>query len=90
MSQLIWRPLVKLHNVLIRLSEVHRKTGTELVSNGIVGRSLETKQKVTSQIQLHNTIVDEFGISLSLNFGKANIFYILFISCFNRNEKESH
>ena len=90
MSQLIWTPLVKLLNVFIRLSEVHRKTGAELVSNGIVGRSLETKQKVTSQIQPRNTIVDEFGTSLSLNFGKANIFYILFISCFNRNEKESH
>ena len=56
----------------IRLSEVHRKTGVKLVSNGIVGRNLGTKQKVTSQIRPHNTIVDRFGTSLSLNFGKAN------------------
>ena len=31
-----------------------RKTGAELVSNGIVGRDLGTKQKVTS-IDLYNT-----------------------------------
>ena len=55
-----------------RLSEVHKKTGAEFVSNGIVGRDLGTKQKVTSQIQPYNTIADEFGISLPLNFGKAN------------------
>ena len=48
------------------------KTGADLASNGIVGRNLGTKQKVTSQIRPHNTIVDEFGTSLSLNFGKAN------------------
>ena len=29
----------------IRLSKVHRKTGVEFVSNGIVGRNLGTKQK---------------------------------------------
>ena len=56
----------------IRLSEVHKKTGAELVFNGIVGRNLRTKQKVTSQIRPHNSIVDEFGTSLPLNFGKAN------------------
>ena len=56
----------------IRLSEVHKKTGAELASNGIVGRTLETKQKMTSQIRPHNTIVNEFGTSLILNFGKAN------------------
>ena len=33
---------------LIRLSEVHKKAGAELVSNGIVGRNLGTKQKVAS------------------------------------------
>ena len=55
--------------LLIRLSDVHRKTGVELVSNGIVGRNLGT---TTSQIRPHNTIVDKFGTSLSLNFGKAN------------------
>ena len=43
-----------------RLSEVHGKTGAEL----------GTKQ--TSQIPPHNTIVDEFGTSLPLNFGKTN------------------
>ena len=53
-------------------SEVHRKTRAEIFSNGIVGRDLGTKQKVTSQIRSHNTIVDEFGTSLPLNFGKAN------------------
>ena len=57
----------------MRLSEVHRKTGAELVSNGIVGRNLGTKQKVTSKIRPHNTIVDEFGTSLYLNFEKANV-----------------
>ena len=35
----------------LRLSEVHRKTGAELVSRGIMGRVLGTKQKVTSQIR---------------------------------------
>ena len=35
----------------IRLSEVHKTTGAELVSNSIVGRNLGTKQKVTSQIR---------------------------------------
>ena len=58
---------------LSRLSEVHRKTGAELFSNGIVRRNLGTKQKVTSQIRSHNTIVDEFGTNLPLNFGKANL-----------------
>ena len=37
--------------VTIRLSEIHKKTGAELASNGIVGRNLGTKQKVTSQIR---------------------------------------
>ena len=46
---------------IIRLSEVHKKAGAELVSNGIVGRNLGTKQKVASQIPLHNAIVEEFG-----------------------------
>ena len=54
--------------LIIRLSEIHKKTGAELVSNSIVGRNLGTKQKVTSQIRPHNTIVDEFGASLALNF----------------------
>ena len=54
------------------LSEVHIKTGAELVSNGIVGRNLGTKQKVPSQVPPHNAIVDEFGTSLYMNFGKAN------------------
>ena len=56
----------------IRLSEVHKKTGAELVSNGIVGRNLRTKQEVPSQVPPHNAIVDEFGTSLLLNLGKAN------------------
>ena len=56
----------------IRLSEVHRKTGVELVSKCIVGRHLGTKQKVTSQIRSFNTIVDELDTSLPLDFGKAN------------------
>ena len=56
----------------IRLSEVHKTTGAELVSNSIVERNLGTKQKVMSQIRPHNTIVDEFGTSLPLNFGKVN------------------
>ena len=55
-----------------RLSKVHKKTSAELVPNGIVGRNLETKQKMTSQIRPHNTIVDEFSTSLPLNFGKVN------------------
>ena len=54
----------------IRLSEVHRKTGAELVCNGIVGRNLGKKQKALSQIQPHNAIVDEFRTSLLLNLGK--------------------
>ena len=58
---------------LSRLSEVHRKTGAKLFSNGTVRRNFGTKQKVTSQIRSHNTIVDEFGTSLPLNFGKANL-----------------
>ena len=49
-----------------------KKTGAELVSNGIMGQNLGTKQKKTSQIQPHNAIVDKFGTSLSLNFGKTN------------------
>ena len=61
----------------ISLSEVHKKTEAELVSNGIVGRNLGTKQKVTSQIRSHNTIVDDFGTSLPLNFGKANLSIII-------------
>ena len=71
----------------IRLSEVHRKTGVELVSNGILGRNLGTKQKVMSQIRSHNTSVDEFSTSLYLNFGKANVEFhlcrpcILFVVC---------
>ena len=56
----------------IRLSEVHKKTGAELVSNGIVGRNLGTKQKLTSQIRPYNIIEDEFGTILPLNFGKVN------------------
>ena len=56
----------------IRLSEVHRKTGAELLSNGIVRRSLEIKQKVSSQVSFHNTIVDEFRTSLLLNLRKEN------------------
>ena len=56
----------------IRLSEVYRKIGAELLSNGIVRRSLEIKQKVSSQVPPHNAIVDEFGTSLLLNLGKAN------------------
>ena len=47
----------------------------KLVSNGIVEWNLGTKQKVASKITPINTIVDEFGTSLILNFGKAN--YIL-------------
>ena len=31
----------------IRHSEIHRKTCGELVSNGILGRNLRTKQKVS-------------------------------------------
>ena len=71
----------------IRLFEVHRKTGAELVSKGIVGRNLGTKQKMTSQIRHTITIVDEFGTSLPLNFGKANVEFhlcrpcILFVVC---------
>ena len=54
----------------IRLSKVHRKTGTELVSNGIVGRNLGTKQNVPSQVPPHNAIVDEFGTSVLVNLGR--------------------
>ena len=64
-------PCERVH-VSLRLSEVHRKTGADFVSNGLVWRNLETKQKVTSQIRPHNTIVNEFGTSLPLNFRKAN------------------
>ena len=46
---------------IIRLSEAHKKAGAELVSNGIVGRNLGTKQKLASQIPSHNAIVEEFG-----------------------------
>ena len=56
----------------IRLSDVHRKTGAELVCNGIVGRNLGTKQKALTQIPPRNTIVDKFYTSLLLNLGKAN------------------
>ena len=70
----------------IRLSEVHRKTGVKLVSNGIVGRNLGTKQKVTSQIRPHNTIVDRFGTSLSLNFGKANFVLTYWQCLWNKHE----
>ena len=45
----------------IRLSEVHRKPGAELVSDGIVGRNLGTKQKVPSHVPPYNAIVDEFA-----------------------------
>ena len=56
----------------IRLSEVHKKTGADFVSNSIVGRNLGTQQKVPSQVPPHNAIVDKFGTILLLNFGKAN------------------
>ena len=51
----------KSHTFRIRLSEVHKKAGAELVSNGIVGWNLGTKQKVASEIPPHNAIVEEFG-----------------------------
>ena len=54
--------------VSIRLSEVHTKTGAELVSNGIVGRNLGTKQKVPSQVPSHNAIIDEFGTTAPVFF----------------------
>ena len=57
----------------ICLFAVRRMTGTELICNGIVGQYLGTKQKVSSQILPDNAIVDEFGTSLLLNLGKANI-----------------
>ena len=65
----------------VRLSEVHRKTGSELVSNSIVRRNLGTKQNVPSQIPPHNAIVDEFCTSPLLNFGKAS--YVIFSKHFD-------
>lgn len=40
----------------IGVSELSRKTGAELVANGIVGRNLETKQKVPFPIQYVNIL----------------------------------
>ena len=65
-------PCLEAECVSILLSEVHRKTGAELISNGIVGWNLGTKQKVRSQIPPHNDIVDEVGTSFLLKLGKAN------------------
>ena len=70
----------KNNNIQFAFPKFDKKTGAELVSNGIMGRDLGTKQKKTSQIQPHNAIVDKFGTSLPLNFGKVNYFtgsYIL-------------
>ena len=58
--------------VIIRLSEVQRKTGAELVYNGIVGPNLGRHLLFCSQIPPHNAVREEFGTSLSMNFGKAN------------------
>ena len=61
----------------ISISEVHKKTGAEIVSNGIMGQNLGTKQKCRPQIQSHNTIGYELGTSLFMNFGNANCFDLL-------------
>ena len=63
--------------VTIRLSEVQRKTSAELFYNGIVGPNLGRHLLFCSQIPPHNAVRDEFGTSLSMNFGKANphVFY---------------
>ena len=63
--------ILQFHLCHAYLSKVHKKTGADLISKGIVGWHLGIKQKVTSQIRPHNTIADEFGTSLALNFGKA-------------------
>ena len=58
---------------IIRLSEVHKKTGAQLVSNGIVGRNFGNKTNgdvPNSAPQYY--CVGEFATSLPLNFGKAN------------------
>ena len=51
----------------------YRMTGAKLVPYGIVGRNLETKQKVLFQVPSHNAIVDEVGTSLLLSLGKTNL-----------------
>ena len=61
----------------ISVFEVHKKTGAEIVSNGIMGRNLGTKQNCRPQIQSHNTIGYEFGTSLFMNFGNAKCFDLL-------------
>ena len=56
----------------VRLSEVQRKTGAELVYNGYCVPNLGRHLLFCSQIPPHNALRDEFGTSLSMNFEKAN------------------
>ena len=56
----------------VRLSEVQIKTGAELIYTGIVGPNLARHLLFCSQIPPHHAVRDEFGTSLSMNFGKAH------------------
>ena len=65
---------------VIRLSEVQRKTGAELVYKSIARPNLGHHLLFRSQNPPHNAIRDEFGTSLSMNFGKANLLGYLLVN----------
>ena len=50
--------------MIIRLSEVQKKTGAELIYSGIVGQNLGRHLLFCSQTPPHNAVRDQFGTSI--------------------------
>ena len=58
-------------DIEIRLSEIQRKTGAELVYNDIVGPNLGRHLLFCPQVPPHNAVRDEISTSFFMNFGRA-------------------